>query len=1252
MARTAPVPNIPAIPGMNPGLFVLGGGADSGGSGAGGGKGKGGKQRASGKNAGKDAKGGGKGAPDPKKYPKCGTASHPVDVGTGRAFTHPILILELGGPLPLRIERSYSSSASQIDAGLGFGWAWSLGWRVEERRRSVHVWTDLGTCISLDDGPDIGHEVIADFGFGVKREPWGYRVDPNDGRFYLFAEKLDEQTWGLSAITDRNGNEIRLTYQGGTLTEVKDSAGRVLRIRRTPGDHIASIDVKNALSGGQWIAFEAYDYDEQGHLVRATDADGFCARYEYDSEHRLTSDTDRSGLRFVFRYDEEGRCIESWGDYPGGPDLSLDAEIPAMLASGTHPAKGIHHCVFEYLGDVTHVIDSTFVRTYELNEHGLLVSALDSGPVPSRAEYDERGFLTVDEGPDGGVEHFERDARGNLLRYTSALGHVTTIARDEHGLPVSIEDPLGGVTRMERDGAGNTVRLTNALGEVTTFRYDARGLLTERIDPNGAASKFEYDEQGNLVRGTQPDGAVWQLRYDYLGRVTSRTDPLGAETRYAYSARGDRIAEIDAAGGAARCRYDGERHLIGVQDAAGHVTELTWGGYHKLCARRDANGATVRLYYNREGELTRVRNEVGQEHRFTYDIYGRLIGERTFDGRSISYRLDAAGRPVRVALGDRSTSEQAPDLARVDVTYDAAGNMIERAFAESKETFGYDPLGNVIEMHGPSASVLLERDAMGRVVREIQTSRGEVIEVRTRFDAAGRRSERRTSLGHSEEVTRDLLGNRIATRLDGDTVVEHTTDPLGREVLRRLPRGGVIETTYDPRGQLTARRAKGPVEPRQARPGEPTWIGDENDGTTALLAYQYDPVGELAARHDRARGTVVYQYDPAGQLIAAITEGAKREAFRYDGAGNVHEGDGAEPRQYSQGNLLLARGDTTYVWDAQARLIERREPAPKGGARAWRYEWSEAGLLSAAERTDGLRVEFEYDVIARRTRKRVLVREEGTGALRLTRDVRFVWDGDVLAHELTRDLQAAAMAAGDPVVEVRTYCFEDDSWAPAAQRDGRGEWTHYMSCGLGAPERLLDGAGAVKAQFVRRPFSLEEAPESESRTPFRFAGQYEDAETGLCYNRYRYYDPQAGRFLSADPAGLDGGLNVFGVDGNTTSHIDPLGLWTDKDVTALQTGPNGTVVTVKSKKEADALLKKAFPGYQKVNGVGHQEPSGERKKRKMDRFKKGGAYHKDYAVSKKTGRVCGHEEGNPHGANPHINIKRTDGVKVEIRIAP
>ena len=60
--------------------------------------------------------------------------------------------------------------------------------------------------------------------------------------------------------------------------------------------------------------------------------------------------------------------------------------------------------------------------------------------------------------------------------------------------------------------------------------------------------------------------------------------------------------------------------------------------------------------------------------------------------------------------------------------------------------------------------------------------------------------------------------------------------------------------------------------------------------------------------------------------------------------------------------------------------------------------------------------------------------------------------------------------------------------------------------------------------------------------PWRYPGQYEDSETGLYYNRFRYYDPEAGRYISPDPIGLLGGLNLYGYVHDPLGWIDPLGL--------------------------------------------------------------------------------------------------------------
>src|SRR5262249_31562840 len=65
-------------------------------------------------------------------------------------------------------------------------------------------------------------------------------------------------------------------------------------------------------------------------------------------------------------------------------------------------------------------------------------------------------------------------------------------------------------------------------------------------------------------------------------------------------------------------------------------------------------------------------------------------------------------------------------------------------------------------------------------------------------------------------------------------------------------------------------------------------------------------------------------------------------------------------------------------------------------------------------------------------------------------------------------------------------------------------------------------------------------------SPFRLLGQYADQETGLHYTRFRYWDPEVGRWRSPDPIGLNGGARLFAFAGTPTADVDPLGLDNEK----------------------------------------------------------------------------------------------------------
>ena len=106
------------------------------------------------------------------------------------------------------------------------------------------------------------------------------------------------------------------------------------------------------------------------------------------------------------------------------------------------------------------------------------------------------------------------------------------------------------------------------------------------------------------------------------------------------------------------------------------------------------------------------------------------------------------------------------------------------------------------------------------------------------------------------------------------------------------------------------------------------------------------------------------------------------------------------------------------------------------------------------------------------------------------------------------------------------------------------EMFYFLNDRLGTPQMLTDASNTVVWEGLYKPFGEADVnPNSSVVNNFRFPGQYYDQETGLHYNYHRYYDPATGRYLTPDPIGLDGGINLFVYARlNPVNLIDPLGL--------------------------------------------------------------------------------------------------------------
>jgi RHS repeat-associated protein len=209
----------------------------------------------------------------------------------------------------------------------------------------------------------------------------------------------------------------------------------------------------------------------------------------------------------------------------------------------------------------------------------------------------------------------------------------------------------------------------------------------------------------------------------------------------------------------------------------------------------------------------------------------------------------------------------------------------------------------------------------------------------------------------------------------------------------------------------------------------------------------------------------------------------------------------------------------------EGNLVRKTQP----DGRQWRYAWDGAGQLARVTRPDGYAVTFTYDALGRRISKRF--RGKVT---------RWVWDGDVPLHEW-HELEVGPGAGS--AQDLTTWLFEDDSFVPTAKLTTQGSYS-IITDHLGTPLELYDQTGVKTWQAQLDSYgAVREGRGTPQDCPFRYQGQYEDVETGLYYNRFRYYDPETGGYISQDPIRLEGANHsLYAYVKDTNSWIDALGL--------------------------------------------------------------------------------------------------------------
>lgn len=692
--------------------------------------------------------------------------------------------------------------------------------------------------------------------------------------------------------------------------------------------------------------------------------------------------------------------------------------------------------------------------------------------------------------------------RERLTGLSDALRGETEVW--ENGAPASRAsssfDPESGVlTETAESAAAGASVARSKFGRV--FETESRdGVVRNFFDPYGRVFYREVAGRG---------GGVWRS-LDWIGRDDAgdveeydefhRGGSQGNfhATFHAYDAFGNRVSTTDALGAAVTNAFD----------AAGRATAVG-GAAHPVLTGWDAEGRRVSL------ATTKGAWDGGakEETRWTYDAATGLCTAKEYaDGSTVEYTHAADGLPLRTTFASGRWTEN---------VYDSSRRLVAVRRSDGDEDgFAYDVFGAEASATNRAASLAILRDSHGAATNEVQTVGAESFSLSRTFDAHGRPA---SSGGAVYAYDSD---GRLASITTSVAAVEYRYDDRGFDAGYTVALAGGAEFS---RTLLREGWRRSLV----------TNVVNAAGGVSAAIAYSHDALGRPTARNSDSFG-----YNATGEVSSASVGGISA-AYTYDDAGNLRVRDGADRLEliveacnalvhaYSPAAVDGIRYEDVEC-DADGNLTRAFRYGPDNEGTALEYGYDAKSRLVSFATNGSSAAEYAYDAKSRRVRKAtpeavhtyfydgwMLVEERIARAGGANSTVRYVWG---------RDASGGVGGAGG--VGGLLYLVRDgDVFVPFY--DAYGNVVGYW-----------DSDGEVVASYVYDAFgrTLSQSGPLADSFAFRYSTKYFDEETGCYHYGHRYYSPRFMRWLTRDPLGEDGGVNLYAFCGNDPlSYCDPLG---------------------------------------------------------------------------------------------------------------
>jgi len=599
--------------------------------------------------------------------------------------------------------------------------------------------------------------------------------------------------------------------------------------------------------------------------------------------------------------------------------------------------------------------------------------------------------------------------------------------------------------------------------------------------------------------------------FDDHDRLTSVTDPLNRTTNFAYAV--DRIIDKP----------------ISITDSAGRTTYFVYDKRLRLVQRTDANGAVTRYAYDQRSNLISVTDANGNLTSYSFDRNDRKIGEirpsvagSTSVARTQTFSYDGADHLLKettlsVATGGANRA--------IVYQYDLFDRLIRKTVQREGNSTTVDDDSTFAYENQLDAALL--NSAVNGIASISFTNDTSPPFSGTGFSVAASQSGNPLGLITGLfGITRDGTGEIASVSKDGTEIYHKTYDSAGRLLTATagVTAGSFTSTlTWDGFGRKSSvvhsDGASGSFQlDLLNRLISVTWTGGSTPVSENLT---YDLAGNPTGI-TRENGSYTVAYDAIDQLTSST--GAYSHAITYDLLGNRAHSSVNGSGSFVN-NFLVTNGQSSFLADPDGFGDTIRETS---GSVVKNYFYRADDRMNSFQ-GGSTQAAYYFDALGRRVAK---VIDTGTGPFTHS-----------FVHLGAEDRVLMAKSGDGTITTYIDGQGVDEHLAEVKNGVGKG----YVTDHLGS---VLNGEAAGTSHsfgLFGESASITPSP-SSSPVMYGFASREFDAESNLIYNRARMYNPTAGKWLSQDPIGLNGGLNLYSYAGN-----NPV-LYTDPDGTGPVSG--------------------------------------------------------------------------------------------------